>query len=125
MNMNDNNLSYRANPTLKKSGVTLNYNQQELEEYVKCSNDPIYFIENYVKVIHVDRGLVPFEMYDFQKEMIKAMHENSRTIILSSRQMGKCMNNTTKLTLSNKTTGETAEMTIEDFFNLVKERQVK
>ncbi len=123
--MNDNNLSYRANPTLKKSGVTLNYNQQELEEYVKCSNDPIYFIENYVKVIHVDRGLVPFEMYDFQKEMIKAMHENSRTIILSSRQMGKCMNNTTKLTLSNKTTGETAEMTIEDFFNLVKERQVK
>ena len=80
---------YRSNPLLKKEGVILEFSEYEIEEYLKCSKDPIYFIESYMTVIHVDKGVVPFKLYDFQKEMISAMHENRHTCILASRQCGK------------------------------------
>lgn len=80
---------YRSNPLLKKEGIQIEYTEHELSEYIKCSNDPIYFIENYMTVIHVDKGTVPFKLYNFQKEMILAMHENKHTCILASRQCGK------------------------------------
>ncbi len=80
---------YRSNPLLKREGVKLNFSQEQVEEYLKCSQDPIHFIEKYMTVIHVDRGTVPFLLYDFQKEMILGMHENRHTCILASRQCGK------------------------------------
>ncbi len=80
---------YRSNPLLKREGVNIEYTQEQLEEYIKCSKDPIYFIENYMTVVHVDKGVVPFKLYDFQKEMIHAMHENRHTIMLAPRQCGK------------------------------------
>ena len=61
----NNKQSYRDNPLLKRVGVSLNYSQEELEEYIKCSKDPIYFT-NYIKIITLDEGVVPFDMYDFQ-----------------------------------------------------------
>lgn len=87
--MSDVESGYRSNPLLKKQGVTIEYTQEQLEEYIKCSNDPIHFIENYMTVIHVDKGTVPFKLYDFQKDMILGMHENRHTVILASRQCGK------------------------------------
>ena len=80
---------YRSNPLLKREGVVLKFTEYEVQEYLKCSQDPIYFIENYMTVVHVDRGVVPFKLYEFQKEMITAMHENRHTCILASRQCGK------------------------------------
>ncbi len=87
--MNDIESGYRSNPLLKRIGVSIEYTEYEIEEYIKCTNDPIYFIENYMTVVHVDKGVVPFKLYDFQKEMIQAMHENRHTCILASRQCGK------------------------------------
>lgn len=81
--------SYRANNLLKRSGVKLEFTQEQIEEYIKCSKDPIYFIENYIKIVHVDRGVVPFELYDFQKEMILAIHNNRRVVGRIGRQSGK------------------------------------
>jgi hypothetical protein len=81
--------SYRDNPLLKKSGVKVQYTQEQVDEYIKCAKDPIYFAENYIKIVNVDRGLMPFDMWDFQKDMIKIYHENRFSITKCPRQVGK------------------------------------
>ena len=80
--------SYRDNPLLKRVGVQVNYTKEQLEEYIKCSQDPIYFTK-YINIITLDEGLVPFEMYDFQKDMIRTFHENRFVIVKCPRQVGK------------------------------------
>ena len=63
---------YLGNPNLKKTGVA---NQQltaeQVREYVRCAKEPEYFIENYVKIVVLDRGFVKIDLYPFQKEAIK------------------------------------------------------
>ena len=81
--------SYRDNPLLKRAGVEVKYTQEQLEEYVKCSQDPVYFAANYIKIVNVDQGLMPFRMWDFQKEMIRTYHENRFSITKCPRQVGK------------------------------------
>ena len=81
--------SYRANPQLKREGIQIEFTQEQVEEYIKCASDPIYFIQNYVKVVHVDKGVIPFSMWDFQKDMIKTFHENRFSIVKCPRQVGK------------------------------------
>ena len=81
--------SYRSNILLKREGVQIEFTQDQVEEYVKCASDPVYFIENYVKVVHVDKGVIPFAMWDFQKDMIKTFHENRFSIVKCPRQVGK------------------------------------
>lgn len=83
------NLGYRDNPLLKKPGVSHNYTQEEIEEYIKCSKDPIYFISNYIKIVNVDDGLVPFSMWDFQKDMVRTFKDNRFVIMKMPRQVGK------------------------------------
>jgi hypothetical protein len=80
---------YLGNPQLKAAGVNHNYTEEELGEYIKCSDSPEYFIENYIKIVHVDRGLVPFDLYDFQSEMVNTMHKNRFSIFCTPRQVGK------------------------------------
>ncbi len=81
--------SYRDNPLLKKVGVEHPYTQEQAEEYAKCASDPVYFAMNYIKIVNVDEGLIPFKMWDFQKEMIKVYHENRFSITKCPRQVGK------------------------------------
>ena len=81
--------SYRANPLLKRCGVQIEFTQDQIEEYLKCAQNPIYFIENYVKIIHVDRGVIPFKLYDFQKKMIETIDSNRRVVGRIGRQSGK------------------------------------
>ena len=72
----DSSDTYRDNPLLKKAGVKIEYTQEQVDEYIRCAKDPIYFAENYIKIVNVDEGLVKFNMWPFQKEMIKTYHEN-------------------------------------------------
>ena len=81
--------AYLGNPLLKPAGVPHNYTEEELSEYIKCSKKPQYFIENYIKVVHVDEGLIPFNLYKFQKEMVKTIHNNRFSIFCTPRQVGK------------------------------------
>ena len=67
------------------------YTPEEMEEWIKCSQDPVYFATTYIKITHVDRGLIPFEMWDFQKDMMRLMHENRFVIGKLSRQVGKSL----------------------------------
>jgi len=80
--------SYRDNPLLKRIGVQVNYTKEQLDEYIKCRQDPIYFAK-YIKIITLDEGIVPFEMYDFQKDMIEKFHDNRFVIVKCPRQVGK------------------------------------
>jgi hypothetical protein len=81
--------TYAGNPNLKKANVAQNWTKEELVEYQKCMESPQYFIENYVKIVSLDEGLVPFKMYDFQKEMVGTFHSNRFTICKLPRQSGK------------------------------------
>jgi hypothetical protein len=81
--------TYLGNPNLKKANVQQEWTKKELLEYSKCMEDPLYFIQNYVKIISLDEGLVPFKMYPFQKEMVGTFHNNRFTICKLPRQSGK------------------------------------
>jgi hypothetical protein len=81
--------SYRDNPLLKKAGVEHAYTQEEIDEYIMCSKDPVYFAMKYIKIVNVDEGLMPFRMWEFQKEMIRTYHENRFSITKCPRQVGK------------------------------------
>ena len=86
--MTNNKQSYRENPLLKRVGVKINYTQEQFDEYVKCSQNPLHFVKH-IKIITLDEGLVPFEIYDFQKDMIKTFHDNRFVIVKCPRQVGK------------------------------------
>jgi hypothetical protein len=81
--------SYLGNPNLKGPGVKIEFTKEQVEEYVKCANDPIYFTKNYVKIVTLDKGLVPFELYDYQKDIISKIHDNRYVIAKLPRQSGK------------------------------------
>jgi len=80
---------YNGQQNLKASGVQISFSAEQVDEWIKCSEDPIYFIKKYVKVIHVDRGTVPFALYPFQEDIIRTYHENRKAVVLTARQMGK------------------------------------
>jgi Terminase large subunit, T4likevirus-type, N-terminal/Terminase RNaseH-like domain len=81
--------SYLNNPKLKKAGVSIPFTMKELQEVQKCAADPIYFIRNYVKIIHVDKGEILFNMWDFQEKMIRLFLSNRFCIVKCPRQVGK------------------------------------
>ncbi len=80
---------YLGNSNLKAAGVNINFSEKQVEEYVRCAADPVYFIKNYVKIISLDKGTVPFSMYDFQEEMVELCHKNRFVISKMPRQSGK------------------------------------
>ena len=81
--------TYLGNPNLKKANVQQEWTKEEVEEYTKCMKDQIYFIQTYIRIVSLDEGLVPFKMYDFQKEMVGTFHKNRFTICKLPRQSGK------------------------------------
>lgn len=80
---------YLGNPNLKPVGVQQQFTPEQVQEYIKCSQDPIYFVEKYVRIVAVDKGLIPFEMYDYQKNLISTLHDNRFVIGKLPRQTGK------------------------------------
>ena len=81
--------TYLGNPNLKKANIQQEWTKKELLEYQKCMEDPLYFIQKYVKIVSLDEGLIPFKMYNFQKEMVGTFHSNRFTICKLPRQTGK------------------------------------
>ncbi len=80
---------YAANPNLKKAYQTLEWSEEQLKEYIKCSKDINYFINNYVKIVSLDEGLISFTMYDYQNDLVKMIADNRFTVIKTCRQAGK------------------------------------
>ena len=80
---------YLGNPLLKKANVAIEFTKEQVQEYIKCKEDPVYFALNYVKIVSVDEGLIPFRMYEFQKELVNKFHNNRFNIAKLPRQTGK------------------------------------
>ena len=80
---------YLGNARLKRTGTELSYTEEQVLEIAKCAEDPVYFIKTYVKIVNVDRGLITFDMWDFQEDMVRTFHENRFTIAKMPRQVGK------------------------------------
>jgi hypothetical protein len=87
--MTDKKGGYLGNPNLKPAGVGIEFTKEQVQEYLKCSQDPIYFIKNYVKIVSLDEGLVPFELYDYQEDIVDKVHNNRFCIAKLPRQSGK------------------------------------
>jgi hypothetical protein len=81
--------AYLGNPNLKKVNTPIEFTKEQIQEYQKCAEDPIYFMENYIRIVSLDEGLVPFKMYDFQKHIVRTIHDNRFTICKLPRQSGK------------------------------------
>ena len=80
---------YLGNSHLKRIGEQIEWSPDLIKEYLKCSEDPIYFAKKYIKIVHVDKGLIPFEMYDYQEEITHKITNNRRVAVLTARQSGK------------------------------------
>ena len=80
---------YLGNPNLKKANTAFEFTATQIEEFIKCKDDPVYFAKNYIQIVSLDSGLVPFEPYDFQEKLIKRFHENRFNICMMPRQTGK------------------------------------
>ena len=80
---------YLGNPNLKKANTAIEFTQDNIEEYIKCKEDPVYFAKNYVQIVTLDHGLQPFKLYDFQEKLVKNFHEKRFNICKMPRQTGK------------------------------------
>lgn len=81
--------SYHGNPNLKSIGHHHDFTPEQIQSYLKCKKDPIYFIENYVQIITLDRGLQPFKLYECQKKKVDLILNNRKVILMEGRQQGK------------------------------------
>jgi hypothetical protein len=80
---------YLGNPNLKKANTQIQFTEDQVIEFLKCKEDPVYFARNYIKIVSLDHGLVPFEMYPFQEKLIDNFHKNRFNICKMPRQTGK------------------------------------
>ena len=73
---------YNSNTNLKAAGVQVEFTPEDIKEYMKCAQDPIYFIENYCYIVTLDHGLQLFKLYDCQRNKVNVIHTNSRVILM-------------------------------------------
>jgi hypothetical protein len=81
--------SYLGNSQLKQTGFNIDYTPEQIVELQRCAADPIYFIENYCKIVSLDHGLVPFKLYECQKRKVQTILNNRKVILMEGRQQGK------------------------------------
>jgi len=80
---------YLGNPNLKKANTSIEFTEDNIIEFLKCKEDPVYFARNYIKIVSLDEGLVPFDMFPFQEKLVRNFHENRFNICKMPRQTGK------------------------------------
>lgn len=112
----DQKSAYLNNPLLKRANVAVEWTEENIAEYKKCMEDPLHFVQNYIKIVSLDEGLVPFKMFPFQKEILGTIHNNRFTIAKLPRQSGKCFHINTIVRVRNKESGEIKEITIGDLY---------
>jgi hypothetical protein len=112
---------YNGNPLLKQVNTPIEWTPEKIEERLRCKEDPVYFAKNHIKIVHVDKGLIPFKMYPYQEEIVEKIQNNRRVCVLTARQSGKCVSPNTPIKVRNSITEEETEMSIGDFYEMVKE----
>ena len=80
---------FQGNPLVKKVGAKIQFSKEQVEEFVKCAQDPFYFIEKYMKIVTIDSGVQVIKLYDFQREMIEKFINEKFILAKCARQSGK------------------------------------
>lgn len=114
---------YMGNPNLMKAGTKHQYTQEQIQEFIRCKDDPIYFIKKYVKIINVEKGLCEFLLYPYQEQYIKNLQTYRSNVSCWPRQSGKCHLKSTIMTVRDKETGEVLKMTSEELFNRIRKEK--
>ena len=81
--------AYLSNPNLKRANTPIDWTEERISEWARCMQDPVYFAKKYIKIVSLDHGLVPFELYPFQEKLISRFHQNRFNICKMPRQTGK------------------------------------
>lgn len=81
--------AYLSNPNLKRANTPIQWTEEQVIEFLKCKEDPVYFAKNYIKIVNVDDGLVPFSLWPFQEKLISNFHKHRFNICKMPRQVGK------------------------------------
>lgn len=92
----------RKRAGLKSPNIDVEYTRDKIEELKKCATDPIYFMKNYVFIRHPKRGRIKFDLYDFQENLVDTFHKNRFSVVLASRQVGKCVTRDTMVSIARK-----------------------
>ena len=100
---------------LKRANILTHWTPEMIDEYKKCRDDIIYFAENYCVITHIDYGTIKVNLRDYQKDMLKLMFDERRTVFKLSRQLGKCVKDDTIVKVRNKKTGLIEEISIGEF----------
>jgi len=58
------------------------------QEFVKCAQDPVYFMKKYYWIQHPQRGRIQFNLYPFQEGVLNQFKKNKYSVINKSRQLG-------------------------------------
>ena len=119
---------YNGNPNLRAAEDEIQYTPEMQKEFIRCMEDIVYFAENYCHIVTIDEGKKLIKLWDFQKRMIKVMHDppvykgekKRNSIFCTGRQIGKCLQNKTLIKIKNKKTGEIKEMEIGKFHEMIK-----
>jgi hypothetical protein len=114
------NKGYNGNLLIKTVGAQQDWTLDQVQEWTKCKEDPIYFIEKYIKIVTLDYGLQPMKLYPFQRDIILGIVNNNKVIACCARQLGKCVDKNTKYTVRNKKTGEIRSLTAQEFHEQTK-----
>ena len=100
---------------VKKAHSSNTFTTKQIRQLARCYNNPKYFMENFVYIQHPTQGRLLLNLYPFQREMVDAIHDNRFSILLTARQMGKCLSKLNKIKLRNKNEEE-IEIAIGDFY---------
>jgi hypothetical protein len=111
---------YMGQDGILRDGVSKGHLYTDLHklEWLKCALDVVYFTKKYVKIISVDYGIIPFELYDFQEDLLSLYQEERFVVSMQARQTGKCVHENANINVRNKRTGELRSITIGEFHEL-------
>ena len=109
---------YMNNPALPTAGAEFEWTPEKIKELTKCKENILHFAENYFFIISLDEGKQKIKLHPYQKKALRMIRDNRFSIMLFSRQTGKCLDANTLCKVRNKKTGEIQELTIEKIFGI-------
>jgi hypothetical protein len=101
---------------LKPANQPVAYTSEQLQEFVKCARDPLYFMENHMFIQHPTKGKIPFDAYPFQRDLVRTYWNFRNTAAMIPRQSGKCVANNTEVAIRDKTSGDIYDLPIGAYY---------
>ena len=106
------------NPALPTVEAQFEWTPEMVAELKKCKDNILHFAENHFYIISLDDGKQKITLHPYQKKALRMIRDNRNSIMLFSRQTGKCLKMNNLCKVRNKKTGEIQELTIEKIFDI-------